>query len=471
MNIARSSLRLFTAKFGSSVIQFGAVVYFARELGAAPLGVFFLFQAVLGVLSIPADFGLRAAVNKRISEGDARGAFLSSAIGIKFVSVVISGAGVLLLAPYINDYVGAEVASYLAVGIALREFARLSLAVLEGELRVGETAELQLLKQVVWAGVGAILTMYGYGIQGLIYGLLSGLAVVSVWGWYKCSVTPARPTVAHVRSLLSYGKFIFIDSVGGYVYSWMDVVVIGFFLTQAHVGAYEVAWRVTSILMLLSWSIAKAIFPQVSQWEAANATGKIESLVHRTITPPLFLAIPASVGILVFSRQILGLVFGTEFEAAGIVLIVLAGGRIIQTFYFIFNRSLQAFNRPDLAMVARVFTIVVNLVLNVALVVKFGIVGAAVATVVSFVVNASLTAYYLSKFIPIQLPVTEIASITIASVAMGFAIGTLERLVPVDTIPVLAVMIVAGIVLYIAFAVAIPNLRASLRQNVERVVD
>lgn len=470
MNITRSTLKLFLAKVGASVVQFGAIVYFARELGPAPLGIFFLFQAVLGFLSIPTDIGLRAAVNKRISEGDAPGTYLSSAILIKTGLVIFTAATILLLAPFFDDYIGATVTLYLAVGIVLREFAHLSMATLEGELRVGETAELQFAKQMVWAIVGVILTFAGFGVFALIYGLLAGFGVVFVWGWYKSSITLNRPTITHGRSLINYGKFMLLYSVGGYVYNWIDILIIGFFLTKVHVGAYEVAWRVTSIILLLTWSITKVMFPQVSKWASDGSTDKIRVLVRQTISASLFLVIPAFVGALLLSREILGLVFGTEFELAALVLVILAGEKIVQAFYSIFSITLQAVNRPDLSAISEILTIFLNITLNIVLVLEFGIVGAAIATLLSFVVNAFINGYYLSKYVTIDLPLVEITVIVIAASVMGVLIGSFKSIILVDSVFKLISTIAIGVVIYVILALTSSQIRASIRKNIDSIV-
>lgn len=58
MDIVRSSTKVFVAKIASSGIGFLALTFFARELGPAPTGVFFLFQTLVGVAAVIVDFGV-----------------------------------------------------------------------------------------------------------------------------------------------------------------------------------------------------------------------------------------------------------------------------------------------------------------------------------------------------------------------------------------------------------------------------
>lgn len=460
MNLARSSLKLFTARTASSVVQFAGLAYFARVLGASPMGVFFLFQALLGMLAIPADFGLRSAVEKRISEGEAPGRYLSSAVLLKFAPTAVIVAGVLLSRPLVNDYLGAELATLLAVAIVIQDAAKFAIVVLKGELRVGETAVLQVARQATWVTVSVVLVTLGFGPASLVYGLLAGFGVVLVWGWYKVSLVPSRPSLRHARSLFDYGKHNVVSSVGGYFYNWMDVALIGLFLTQSHVGAYEMAWRVTSVVLLLSRSIASSIFPQVSQWSAEDAREQIEALLPEALTPSLILVIPAFFGTVLLSKEILGLVFGPEYTIATLALVVLMFDQVVEGGQVIFGRSLQAVNRPDLAARATVVGVVLNLVLNLVLIDQFGITGAAVATMVASLVSGLLLhTFYLSRLVSIRVPYRELGGCVLAAVGMTLLLYVITSKVAVDSVLTLVLVIAGGAVSYGAFLFVFPAIR------------
>jgi len=463
MDLARSSLKLFAANSGSAVLQFLGIAYFARVLGPSPMGVFFLFQALLGVLAIPADFGLRGAVEKRISEGESRGTFLSSAVLLKVLPILAIVAAILLFRPLINGYLGENLAILLAVAIVLQEIAQLAVVVLKGELRVGETAVLQVARQGTWLGVGAALVSQGFGAIALVYGLLAGLSIVLIWGWYKVSVVPNSPSRRHARSLFNYGKHNFVSSLGGYFYNWMDVALIGLFLTQAHVGAYEIAWRVCSVVTLLSRSIATAIFPQVSEWSAADSHGRIEDLLPKVLTPSLILVIPAFFGTVLFSEEILGLVFGAEYTIAALALIILMFDQVTEAGQVILGRSLQAIDRPDLAARATVVGVVLNLVLNVVLISEFGITGAAVATMVASLISGLiLHGFYLSRLISLQIPVRELTSSVFAAVVMTILLQVVVSSITIDSIINLLLVISIGAAIYAGTLLMFPSMRAKM---------
>jgi len=424
----------------------------------------------LGISSLLADFGLRGAVEKRISEGEAQGAFLSSAVLLKLVPVAVIVLIILALQPQLNSYLGAPFAVFLAVAVVLQEIAQLSVVVLKGELRVGETAVLRLLRHSTWVVLGAILVDRGFGAEGLIYGLLAGLCVVVGLGWYKTSTSPSWPSVPYARSLLSYGKFNAISAGGGYVYSWMDVALIGFFLTQTDVGAYEVAWRVSAVAILFSRAIATSIFPQISEWDAAGATARIEDLIPEMIVPSLILVVPAFFGALVLSTELLAFLFGPEFTIAALALIVLMLDKITEGVQLVLGRALQAVDRPDLAAKATVVAVALNLVLNVVLIQQFGITGAAVATTVASLVGGVLLhGYYLSQMVTVRIPYRDIGGCIFAGGGMALVVFGVSEWIEVSGVVDLVGIVLFGGVVYTALVVLNPRLRAKLTEYSQQI--
>lgn len=470
MNLAKSSIKLFFGKLVSRGAFFFGIAYFSQNLGASQIGIFFLFQALLNILAIVADFGLRGAVMKRISEGESPGAFLSTVILIKLIPVALVVLVILLARSFINGYVGADLALFLALAIILNEAANLSVVILKGELRVGETAVLNVVQQLTWVGGGAVLISYGYGVDALIYSLLAGLTIMLVWGSYKISVSPSRPSMAHARSLTDYGKYNAASAMGGYFYSWMDVLIIGLFLTQAEVGAYETAWQVTAIAVLPSAVIATTLFPQVSQWDANGANQQIESIIQKAITPSMLFSIPSFFGVLVFSREILRYVFGPEFTIATGVLIILAGEKILNSIHAVLGRALKGINHPNLAARATIISVCLNLILNLLLIPIFGIVGAAIATTLSFAVNALLHARYLTEFITIRLPFAEIGWCALSSSIMALILIGVKLFIGIENLPKLLFVIAFGATIYGTLIMLYRPIREKVFANMWKMV-
>ncbi|MFB6185687.1 MAG: polysaccharide biosynthesis C-terminal domain-containing protein, partial [Halobacteriaceae archaeon] len=304
----------------------------------------------------------------------------------------------------------------------------------------------------------------------LVYGYIGGSVAMMVFGWWKVSIWPSRPTLQHIRSLVDYGRYSAISTVGAYFYSWIDVAILTLFVavgivgTRADIGAYENAWRVSTVVMLFSQAIAQTIFPQFSRWNAEDSASQIESVVPKIIRASLLIVIPAFVGTLVLSKDILRVLFGPEFVSAWLALIILTADKIFQSVLVISGKVLMAMNRPDLDAYATIAAIAINLILNIVLIWQFGIVGAAVATTVSFATNTLIQVYYLNHFLTISFPTKEVVWSIVASTIMGISVFYIQSIVAISSLFQLVSIILSGVVIYII----IISIDASIRKSIHR---
>lgn len=459
MNIVKSSGKIFIAGIGGGLVIFLGLTYFSRNLPPKVVGSFFLFYALLKMLSILSDFGIRGGIEKRLSEGGDTENILSSALLFKSALFVLTVCMVLILRPHINRYIGLQASKLLVVTLFTRESFSTVLFTLNGELRAGETAILRFTQKVVWIGFAVVFISTGFGVYGIIYGLMVGHIVCSIWGMSKISIYPSYPSFDNISFLLEYSKFYFISYIGGYSYSWIDILLIGLFLTRVEVSSYEFAWRITEIVILFSNSIALVVLPQVSHWSSNNAIEKIETLLGQAVTASLFFVIPAFFGSTLLAKEILGLVFGQEYTIAWAALIILMGEAVFQSFHKVVSRVLLGINKPAFAAKATVVTVILNIVLNVLFIIHLGLIGAALATGISFALNALLHGWFLSKFITIQFNFKDIGKCTFCAACMTIVLSYIEANITIESVPTLVAIVMIGTILYLLFTMSFTSLR------------
>lgn len=308
--------------------------------------------------------------------------------------------------------------------------------------------------------------MYGLEVRGVIYGLIFGKFIALLLGWLRTDATLTWPSTEMAKSLFNFSKYSLVTNLGGYVYNWMDILIIGFFLGPAAVGIYEIAWRITGVVILFSSSISISIFPEISRLDSESNHGEIEKLLPNAITPSLFFILPAFVGTVLLSQEILTFVFGSSYAAGWIVLIILMGDKIAQGFQLVLGNALQAIDRPDQAAVAAVASMALNLLLNVVLVWQLGIVGAAVGTVIASVTNDVVHYRFLSREIRITWPYRELAWCTFASVVMGLLLIGVTSIMEIGSTYLLSGIIILGAAIYFPVALVHPSVRELMRSYV-----
>jgi len=470
MNIKQQSTAIFSSEFINSVLGFAAVTIFARELGATQIGIFFLFQTVVSLLAIPADLGLRGAIEKRISEGQPADTVLTTAVLLKTIPITITTIAILLFEDSINSYVGLDSAQYIILALIVKEVAGVVNHVLIGEMRAEHSATLQVAKQGVWFGAGLAFVYFGLEVRALIYALLAGWAIKCLLGWMLSSTSFGKPTFDCARSLLEFSKYNFVSYIQGEFYSWMDIAIIGLFLTQAQVGVYEIAWRVAQAVLMLSSAISITILPRVSRWNARGEQERINNLISNAITPAIFLVIPAFAGSFLVSGSLLGELFGHEFAVGSSVVIILLAERIFHAIFLIFRSSLLGIDQPRLVARAIVVTLLLNLVFNLVLVQIYGINGVALGTAISFIFCAVLHYKYLSRFATVTLPYYEIGWCILSAIAMMLVISISRPIFPADSLIKLIGSVVLGGVVYFLVVLGYSPLRHRLYRSIHTTV-
>lgn len=462
MNIPNSITKLFGAKVGSKVVGFIALAYLSRSLGPSSIGVFFLFQSSLSILSILADLGLREGIEKRISEGGRKSDVFSTGAAAKFGMTGLISVFILVFSSNINQYIGGHISHYLILALFLHTGYEIVNRVLRGELRVEETATLRVVRQLLWALLGVGFVSIDLGYQSLIYSTIIGLFVSTVIGIRKINTSLGSFSKEAFFSLWSYSKYSFVGAVGGTFYSWLDVALIGFFLSQTEVGGYEVAWRIGAIVTVLSTTIGSTIFPQISYWKSENERGKISSLVSKTIVPSLILVLPSLVGVTILSKSILTIIFGKEFGFASEVLVIFMFINIFQAIAAVSARSVRAAGHPRIIAQFRLLSISLNIILNIVLINYIGLIGAAWATGTAIIVYTVLSYKYLDKIINIEFPTRKIIWCGFSSLSMGTIIWVLTNDIVLDNIYTLTLMIVFGATSYFLILILYRPLRIEI---------
>jgi O-antigen/teichoic acid export membrane protein len=192
-------------------------------------------------------------------------------------------------------------------------------------------------------------------------------------------------------------------------------------------------------------------------------------MVSTALLPGVLLVFPAFVGILILSEDLLRILFGPEFTVASIALIILSGEKIFQVIHSLFGNVLKGIDRPDLVAHSVIAATIINLVLNIILVWKFGIVGAAVATTVASFVMMVFQIYYVREFLKISFPFYEAGWSIISSIIMGGIIYSITISYEINSMMDLILIVAFGGGIYAGVSLIYPPIRVTTRDILQTV--
>jgi O-antigen/teichoic acid export membrane protein len=447
MNLRRTVIKVFFSDISTTVIGFASLLYFTRTLGPQSFGSYVLFQSVVTLVGFSTDAGIGGAVRKRLSEGES-GVFVTGII-IKVCIVVVAIAISVPFLHEIDKFIGESLAIYFIPGLISAQSGRYLMVTLEGQRRVDVAAMGQLLQRSSFAIMGVLLIIWRQDAVSLVYAFILSWLLSSIWYAYHLEIPTGRPSIGAASSVFNYAKYNLVTFAGSRVYAWTDTVIIGLLLGQSAVGIYEVAWRISYVATILSKSIGRTLLPEVSKLDTEGVTRDIRRIVPDALTGAILFPVPAIVGIIVLNESLIIYTFGMEYAPAVIPLVILIVGRLFEAVRDIISRIVFGVDRPDLVAKTTVLFILVNLSLNLILVWKYGLVGAATATSLSFAIVTVLLAYYLHQIIPFSIDLESIALILISSLIMGIFIQLLRTIIHIDNYITLFSFVILGTVSYL----------------------
>ncbi|WP_135535165.1 oligosaccharide flippase family protein [Halostella pelagica] len=445
MRLGRTTLIHFASQVGVSLAGFAATFAIARVLGASGLGTYAVAVALLFWLNIPAS-AVGSAVNKRVSEGSDRGSYLTVGFLLNAAVAATVAVGIVAFGEQVNDYVGASVSGLVAALVVGNVAMITVIGALNGQKRVAQTGILRSVERVGRTGFQVALILLGYKLTGLLVGHAVSLAAAAVLGVFLFEVRPARPTRKHVRRLAEYARYSWLGTIKTRAFGWMDTIVLAFFVPSALIGIYEVSWTLASTLALVSNSVQKTLFPELSELSVEENYDRVHHYINEGLVFTGVFAIPGLFGAAVIGPRLLK-IYRPEFTRGATILLVLIVARTLAAFGAQFLSAINAIDRPDVAFRINLVFVVSNVVLNVGLISQFGWYGAAIATALSATITLVLGYFALTSLIgrP-DVPYREMAHQFGASLVMTGAVYALAGVVPGSHYATVALVLVGGAV-------------------------
>lgn len=208
------------------------------------------------------------------------------------------------------------------------------------------------------------------------------LIVPAVWGlFYFMRRNPSlTPSFALMRQALGYGFVVYIGAVANVLHFRIDQLMIGNLLDLRAVGIYAVSVRFAEMILLLDTPISTAALKRISSTQATESF----ALTRKIALVQLMISGVVACGVALFAPLIVGL-YGQDYAEAAAPLAWLMPGIVawsaarVLSQYITYNRGKVWY--PTLFSLMGLTT---NIVLNALLLPVYGIVGAAIASSISY---------------------------------------------------------------------------------------
>jgi len=399
MNFMRDSSGIIL----SQLFLMGSNVIVSRILGPADKGVYYLVYQVVVVLSILMNLGIGIANVYFLGRKKAEpGAVLSNDILVSLSLGTAMSLGFVLwtfIGP-LPPFIAARAGLYRgAIGV-------LPLLVLS-----------VYLSYFLW-GVNRIGT-YNLLFTGKSLAMLA-TAVVFVW-WLKLGVTgaiicfyaaeaffcvsslvfllprfPARMRLDGqlLRRSVAFGIRGWAGNVTQYMNYRLDNFIVVLFLGHSSVGLYSNAVSLAEKLWLIPDSLAKVLFPK----SASSRKEELDIFTPRIARVVVTLTLAGAIGLLLFGRYVILVLFGRSWLPAYPALVGLLAGVVFLSLSKILASDLAGRGHPEYSTYGAAVSLVISVVLDFILIPRYGIIGAAVASSVAYGSASLVVAAFFCRF-------------------------------------------------------------------------
>jgi len=211
--------------------------------------------------------------------------------------------------------------------------------------------------------------------------LIAGLTIILLYrkGYRFFSIQQEVYQPQKIRSLLRQSlPFLFIASLF-FIKGWIDTIMVGIFMTESDVGIYNIALKLSGVLLIMVSAVNAIAAPKFSESFSDNKMAELKGSLRYSSAILFYTTLPLFLLLMLFPEQILS-VFGEEFRAGRLSLVILSIGSFISAICGTTSYFLQMTGNQVAMQNITFVTVILGVILNLVLIPPFGIQGAAIAT-------------------------------------------------------------------------------------------
>jgi len=406
--LAKSSIIVFISVLLSKIFTYGYRIVIARTYGPETYGLFTLSLMIIGWFIIISKLGLGNGLLRFIPLY--RGKNQKSKISYLFkktllISIITSITAAILLFFFsdliaINIFQNPDLSFFLKLFsfvIPITVILSVFLSIIRGYEKITAFSFLsKILETLSKLVILLILIFIGFNSNSIPISYLTGalLTLIIAYFFTKAKIkqvfSKSKKDKKIFKSLFSYSWPLIFFGFAVSVFHWTDSFIIGIFQTARQVGFYNAAVPIALLLTIPTDLFIQLFFPLVTREYAKGNKESVNQLSKQVGKWILMISLPILVLFLVFPGTFINILFGTEYLVAENALRFLAIGAIFTALFDVSKQLITMKGKSRLILWDILIVTIINLILNILLIPKYGINGAGFATMTSMIIFSGI---------------------------------------------------------------------------------
>lgn len=449
------------ANIVQGVVGFLTIVLFTRLLEPAEFGLYALAFSVVTLAHVAVFSWLEAAMARfwaAETPGDGLKGHFASLYRVAFaLSAGFLAAAALALWLWPGDALFRIALAAGLAGVPVRCLVKLGQERYRAAGEVGKAAGLDMGTTVggLVIGVGFALAGAGAASPLLGLGLAPLLALPFVLPGELREARGGRVEPERVRSYATYGYPIAASLALTVVLASTDRFLLAAFMDEAAVGAYHAGYSIANrtLDVLFLW-LGSAGQPALVMALERGGAERLRTAAREQLSTFLLIGLPAAAGVALVARPLAEVLIGEELRvaAASITPWIALSALLYGLTAYYFGQAFTLGRRTKRLLAAMALPAAANVVLNLILVPRFGLMGAAWATAASFALGLAATLLMGRRVLALPMAWDSLVRCATATGVMAAVVALLP---PIGGLAELALDATTGAVVYAFAALAL----------------
>jgi O-antigen/teichoic acid export membrane protein len=411
LKVVRGGILIFVAIALSQLLGFLRQLSIIRLLSPEEYGLISLGMIVTEIFIIIATLGLNLGSQRYIAfsmgKGDERRTrgVIFSTNGILIISVTMITIAAPLLASPLSRFFDMEEMSGVIMWLALLIAPYVTIDILASYFLGFHRAGPKAVFQRIFLGIASLVCTIAFLMvrkdlaSALLAMAVSYIIVAVIVLFYSTRNFPIKlrggERIPMARTMLVFSIPLFATAALGYLIFQIDTLILGYYVSAEMVGIYNGAFIFSQFLAAPLNAVALIYMPIISSMAARDRHEELKA-VYRSATKWLFIAtLPLFLVLFMFPRNVLSLFLGADYIEAAVALQLLCAGEFVNTLVGPLGMTLLAYGRTNLMMINSIIAVTASIILNVILIPRFGIEGAAFGLMISLTMANALSLGFL----------------------------------------------------------------------------
>lgn len=381
--------------FGEQVLRILAGlfvgIYVARYLGPEQFGVYSYAAAFVALFGAIAKLGLDGiVVRDLVNHPDKRDIYLGTAFWLKLIGALLTLATLAIVVQFTsNDATTNLYIFIIASGLFFQSF-----EVVDSYFQFKVLSKYVSIAKLIQLALSSVLKLYFIFIQADLFWFVLvslidqiSLAFSLAFAYWRQKIGSffGRFSVGTAKAMLRNSWPLILSGIAVMLYMRIDQIMIKEMLGEREVGLYSAAVRLSEAWYFVPVIITTSLFPAI-----VNARKTDQELynkrLQRLYSVMVWMAITIALPMTFLSNWVVELLYGVAYREAGPVLMIHIWAGVFVALGATSSSWLINENLQQIALYRTLSGAITNVVLNLILIPNYGMVGAAIATVISYMI-------------------------------------------------------------------------------------